>query len=873
MKKRVIIFIVVAALLLATGLSYAYFTGRVLGDKKELIVTSKNIRIVFTDEKEISNSAITPGWSESKKFSVKNESNDVFYYNIVFENLVNTFVTEGFLQYKITSTDGGYSSEGYLDIPKSSTPTDIILAYDIELEVDVTHNYTVEFVYHNSETVNQNDDQGKVFEGNLYITEGTINPNVKYSVVMNSENGTITPSSAETLKKGSLEFSVIPNTGYDISTMSVSCSPVANTVVIDNIIKVNDIRQSHNCEVYFDKQRYTVDIEVVNGKSNALNKIVEHGNSATAIITPDTGYTLENATVTGDGCSINNDTLTISNVVSDGKCIVTLKKAKYNVTLVGEGINTSNSPQESEYQGSTTINFTLSDGYELGSNVINCDNAAIPSISGNVLTVSNVTDNTTCTLSPRLKSYDVTLKVTGGTPISETKNVEHAGSTSFTVSAKTGYVTDNMEVSCTGNASHSVSGSTVTISNVTTSQTCTVELRKKTYTINVSVNSSTMGSVSPSSSSVEHGSDLSVTITPNNGYRYSSNTCGGSVSGNTMTISNVVENKNCLVTFTTLIRLSDKIKEVYSPKPGRTDFSVIDNGTPGLYTGEDDQGATYYFSGDGTDMRNWVSFAGKLWRIIRINGNGSVRLLYAGTGGEDGYVGSAQAYNGEYNNAGYSGWKYSLGTDLGAIRGNENKSSAYVAVENWYNGLSSTDKNYIDTEAIYCGDRDLESGNIFYASTNKSFRYLAFVRLITNKTPTFKCNNISDRFNIFGLMTADEVSYAGGVYKTQNTKSYYYLNKARGSSTGSSWWWTMSPSSYLYWNGIPEPASLFTSTRLVTGSVAYMFGVGGSGDPGRLGSNDVSATHVVRPVVSLKAEVGVIGGDGSSNNPYTVVMP
>jgi len=58
MKKRVIIFIVVAALLLATGLSYAYFTGRVLGDKKELIVTSKNIRIVFTDEKEISNSAI-----------------------------------------------------------------------------------------------------------------------------------------------------------------------------------------------------------------------------------------------------------------------------------------------------------------------------------------------------------------------------------------------------------------------------------------------------------------------------------------------------------------------------------------------------------------------------------------------------------------------------------------------------------------------------------------------------------------------------------------------------------------------------------------------------------------------------------------------
>ena len=58
MKKVMIAIFTVAVILVLVGISYAYFTGRVMGDKKELLVTSKNIRIVFTDEKEISNSAI-----------------------------------------------------------------------------------------------------------------------------------------------------------------------------------------------------------------------------------------------------------------------------------------------------------------------------------------------------------------------------------------------------------------------------------------------------------------------------------------------------------------------------------------------------------------------------------------------------------------------------------------------------------------------------------------------------------------------------------------------------------------------------------------------------------------------------------------------
>ena len=154
-------------------------------------------------------------------------------------------------------------------------------------------------------------------------------------------------------------------------------------------------------------------------------------------------------------------------------------------------------------------------------------------------------------------------------------------------------------------------------------------------------------------------------------------------------------------------------------------------------------------------MNNWVRFAGKLWRIIRINGNGSVRLLYAGYGGEDGYIGSVQAYNTGGHPA-YVGWKYTTGETLEASRGNKNKSNAYTTVENWYNELNSTDKNYIDLETIYCNDRDIRSGSY---STSKTFYYTVYRRLAEGRNPVFTCGSTLDRFTTFGLITADEPVY------------------------------------------------------------------------------------------------------------------
>ena len=149
MNKKFVVYGIVMTLLLCVGMSYAYFTGMISGEGKEIRVSAKELRIIFTDDMELANSTIIPGWKETKTFSVKNESGNTFNYNISIKDLINTFVSTGYLQYKITSVDGGYNMSEYSDIPKSSEKTHVTLAYGIEIEAGVTHNYTIEFIYVN----------------------------------------------------------------------------------------------------------------------------------------------------------------------------------------------------------------------------------------------------------------------------------------------------------------------------------------------------------------------------------------------------------------------------------------------------------------------------------------------------------------------------------------------------------------------------------------------------------------------------------------------------------------------------------------------------------------------------------------------------
>ena len=94
-------------------------------------------------------------------------------------------------------------------------------------------------------------------------------------------------------------------------------------------------------------------------------------------------------------------------------------------------------------------------------------------------------------------------------------------------------------------------------------------------------------------------------------------------------------------------------------------FSKTATTDEGLFMAEDDEGESYYYRG--AVKNNYVSFAGFTWRIIRRNGDGSVRLIYAGKSttdaGEAVTIGNSQ-FNSKYWDPTYEGYKYNEDFEL-----------------------------------------------------------------------------------------------------------------------------------------------------------------------------------------------------------------
>ena len=191
MQKKQTILVVASLLVVVLSVTLAYFTAQIIGEGKNISVSSADLKIVFTDtDGNIEGSNITPGWSNSKTFTVKNESNGTYKYDIIIKDLVNTFKTYKYLQYKITSTDGGYNMTDYSYLPKSSTKEDVALAYEVSIDKGKTHTYTIEIKYVNDESVDQSIDMGQSLSGTIYIREFT-KPIMKLTDKLMADNPTI----------------------------------------------------------------------------------------------------------------------------------------------------------------------------------------------------------------------------------------------------------------------------------------------------------------------------------------------------------------------------------------------------------------------------------------------------------------------------------------------------------------------------------------------------------------------------------------------------------------------------------------------------------------------------------------------------------
>ena len=225
MQKKQTILVVASLLVVVLSVTLAYFTAQIIGKGKNVTINSADLKIIFTDsDGSISGSNIEPGkWNVTKTFTIENKSNETYKYNIVIQDLINTFVTNGYLQYKITSTNGGYNMTEFKDVPKSSVATDTILAYSASIDVGVTQTYTVQFIYKNDEEVDQSEDMGKKLSGKLFITEGTKEPVTLLSQILNDNP---TRSTRSSNNNGTNDFAT-PLTTTTTGTLFTSTESIA----------------------------------------------------------------------------------------------------------------------------------------------------------------------------------------------------------------------------------------------------------------------------------------------------------------------------------------------------------------------------------------------------------------------------------------------------------------------------------------------------------------------------------------------------------------------------------------------------------------------------------------------------------------------
>ena len=315
-------------------------------------------------------------------------------------------------------------------------------------------------------------------------------------------------------------------------------------------------------------------------------------------------------------------------------------------------------------------------------------------------------------------------------------------------------------------------------------------------------------------------------------------------------------------------------------------FSTIATTNEGMFAANDDYTSTtgmksYYFRG--AVNNNWVKF-GKdssgndiYWRIIRINGDGSIRMIYTGTTvpkkstkvvmtGSGTNIPKLSIFNSGNDNPSYVGYMYTASQQ----HGNSTSSTIKTTLENWYKTttleIDVATKALVSQNQIFCNDRSATTrgsgtpGEISGSmSTSALYDYGAYVRLATNKSPKLTCPTSSDKFTLktssignktldypVGLITADEVAMAGGVYDyTKENRSYYlYTNQD---------YWSVSP---CYFRGANSNFSADT----------YMFYVTRFGD---IGDYNVNSLSSARPVVSLSSKAK-LSGSGTYNDVYTV---
>ena len=229
----------------------------------------------------------------------------------------------------------------------------------------------------------------------------------------------------------------------------------------------------------------------------------------------------------------------------------------------------------------------------------------------------------------------------------------------------------------------------------------------------------------------------------------------------------------------------------------------------GLVLDVDDSGNTYYFRGSSDN--NYFKLGDKMWRIVKVNGNGTVKVVL------DSVISTSTMYDDSLS-----------GDKLSSI-GNAFNLSGYTALSNWYDENLKSYDEYISEEK-FCIDTNKEGDNL----SN-------YIRINVSNIPTFNCLGNNNNSKI-GMLTIDEIIYAGATVDGMNNNFYLYNPEITSPI------WTYSPVRDGY-EGV------------------YFYELLANGTIGTTSTGE--STKALRPVINIKKDVEVVG-KGTKEEPYTI---
>ena len=257
------------------------------------------------------------------------------------------------------------------------------------------------------------------------------------------------------------------------------------------------------------------------------------------------------------------------------------------------------------------------------------------------------------------------------------------------------------------------------------------------------------------------------------------------------------------------------------------------------------------------------------WRIVRINGDGTVRVIYDGTAAhangedsEDRQIGTS-AFNSGYNDNVYVGYMYGQkgASTYAAAHANTNDSTIKAYIDNWYktNIVGTTNEQYL-ADNVFCNDRSIgtlttsSNTKLGYGTNSTHYRWICGpwhganygnMKMILTCPQKNDAFTVSDTTNGNGaltypvsLLSKDEIVLAGGWFA--NNRGYYLYS--------GQFWAASSPGGFV-------------------NSYAKVHCVDWDGNANC--NNGVYRDYGVRPVLNLKSEV-LAQGSGTASDPYRI---